>query len=79
LATNNRIKSKSNVDHGRKGNSLTYRQLIVELSKLNEYQLDCDVTVEMDLADECYPAELMICSTDHDSLDEDHPVLFVRD
>lgn len=58
---------------------MTYRQLIGELQKLTPDQLDCDVTVELQPEDECYPVkEIRIADVDHPSLDEDHPVLFVE-
>ena len=58
---------------------MTYRELIEQLEKLTEEQLECTVTVE-DLYDqECYSADLAITGNGHDSLDEDHPIItFVR-
>lgn len=62
---------------------MTYRELLAELQGLDDDQLDSDVTVELGLEDECYPAELRICDTDHfahnGSLDEFHPVIYVED
>lgn len=55
---------------------MTYKQLIEELQKLSPEQLSCDVTVEDGTENECYPAELRIADTEHDSLDENHPVIY---
>ena len=57
------------------GIEMTYRELIEQLEKLTEEQLECTVTVE-DLYDqECYAADLAITGNGHDSLDEDHPII----
>jgi len=56
---------------------MTYRQLIDQLEKLAEEQLDCVVTVEDPHEDECRAAELRICGDNHDSLDDNYPVIFV--
>ncbi len=55
---------------------ITYRELLKELSELSDQQLACDVTVEYGVDNECYQAELRICAKTHDSLDEDHPVIY---
>jgi hypothetical protein len=57
---------------------MTYRELRKALEDLTEDQLNCDVTVEAALSDECSPAELRTCGEDHDILDEDHPVIYVQ-
>jgi hypothetical protein len=57
---------------------MTYKQLIEELQKLTPEQLECDVTVEDSIDNECYPAELRIVGSEHDSLDEDHPVIYFK-
>ena len=59
---------------------MTYLELIDKLLNLQRYQLERDVTVEIfDGNDmECFPGSLMICGENHDSLDEDHPVIYVR-
>ncbi len=59
--------------------AITYRELLKNLQKLSEDQLDSDVTVELGLSDECFPAEFRICGEEHDVLDEDHPVIYVKD
>jgi hypothetical protein len=56
---------------------ITYRTLAKLIDKMSDEQKDSDVTVEIQMDDECYAAELRICDDNHDSLDEDHPVLFV--
>ena len=58
---------------------MTYKQLIAMLQELTKEQLSCDVTVELGLTDECYPAEFMIAGSDYDLLDVGHPVIYVRD
>ena len=56
---------------------MTYRELIEQLEKLTDEQLDCTVTVDSLDRRECYPAGLAITGNDHDSLDEDHPILTI--
>lgn len=57
---------------------MTYRELFEKLGTLTESQLNCDLTVELGPEDECYPAELRIAGSEHDSLDENHPIIFVE-
>lgn len=57
---------------------ITYRTLACLISKMNQDQLDSDVTIELSSSDECYPAELRIAGPSHGSLDENHPVLFIH-
>jgi hypothetical protein len=54
---------------------MKYRELLEKLKQLSDEQLNCDVTVEDNCECECYPGELDICGPNHDSLDEDHPVI----
>ena len=56
---------------------MTYRDLIKQLEKLTDEQLDCTMTVEDAYETECRAAELRICDDNHDSLDDNHPVIFV--
>lgn len=57
---------------------MTYRELLERLSSLSDEQLNCTVTIEDPYQDECFPAaELRICGEDHDSLDEDHPIIML--
>lgn len=58
---------------------MTYRELLAKLAQLNDYQLGCDVTVELAIEDECLPAGFRICGENHEVLDEDHPVIYVED
>lgn len=54
---------------------LTYSQLASIINReMTDDQKNSDVTVEVE--DECFAAEVRI---GHDSLDENHPVLFVPD
>jgi len=54
---------------------MTYQDLLNALSKMTPEQLQCDVTVESEYENECYPARLIFASDIHDSLDEDYPIL----
>jgi len=56
---------------------MTYRELIKELEQLTDEQLECTVTVDSLDRRECYPAMLATTLDDHDSLDEDHPILTI--
>ena len=62
---------------------MTYQQLMDRLSKLERWQLDCDVTVEIGEEDclkgEYYSAYLRMTGMDNDTLDENHPILFIND
>jgi hypothetical protein len=43
-------------------------------------QLDQNVTVELDASDEYYACdELRFADTEHDVLDEGHPIIYVHD
>lgn len=57
---------------------LTYAALRDLINQMSDDQLAMDVTVEDADEDECYAAELRICGHEHDSLDEFHPVIFLR-
>jgi hypothetical protein len=50
---------------------MTYRQLLLALQRLNNEQLDCEVSV-MDQDEEFYPATLSLYEYE-DVLNEDHP------
>ncbi len=54
---------------------ITYRQLKSLLETMSDDSLDCDVTVEDTYINQCYSAELRVAGTNHDSLEEGHPVL----
>ena len=57
---------------------MTYRQMVQIMNEVfTEDQWESDVTVEDGIEEECYAAELRICGDNHDSLDEDHPVIFI--
>lgn len=47
------------------------------MDEFTEEQLDCTVTVEMGVENECYPAELRVCADNHFCLDDNHPVIYV--
>ena len=53
---------------------MTYRELIEQLEKLTEEQLECTVTVQDLYQEEYYSADFDIV-VESDVLDEDHPVL----
>jgi len=56
---------------------MKYRELLEELRKLPEEQLDCDVTVEDAYEGECRLAELRFATEQHTLLDVNHPIIFV--
>lgn len=56
---------------------MTYRELLECLKQLTSEQLECDLTVELGLSDECCLGELRIADCEHDLLDEWHPVIYV--
>lgn len=58
---------------------MTYRELLAELSKFNDEQLDCDLTVEFSQIEEFYPACLGFTGDEPDVLDPHHPVIRVND
>jgi hypothetical protein len=53
---------------------MTYRQLQRELSRLTEFQLDCDVTIFAHQMGEFFGASLFINNGD-DILDDQHPYI----
>lgn len=53
----------------------TYRELLKQLSFMNDYQLDCPVTIELDIEGECVPGTLDITDSQHFCLDENIPVI----
>jgi len=55
---------------------MKYREALEMMKTFTEEQLDCDVTIELEYADECLSAELRICGENHTMLDEGHPVIF---
>ncbi|MFO7904291.1 MAG: hypothetical protein ACQESR_07650 [Planctomycetota bacterium] len=57
----------------------TFRQLRDAIKDFDDYQLDCNLTVEIAIEDECYPAELRFAGEEHGVLDENHPVFYVID
>jgi hypothetical protein len=56
---------------------MTYRELLEAMIHWSDDQLDSTITVEVAFEDECYPAELRIAGVDHDSLDENHPIIYI--
>jgi hypothetical protein len=56
---------------------MKYRELLESLKQLTSEQLECDLTVELGLSDECCLGELRIADCEHDLLDEWHPVIYV--
>jgi len=55
---------------------MTYRELLEKLTNMTDFQLDCDITVEDSCESECFAATLRIADTEHDSLDNNHPIIF---
>jgi len=60
-------------------NNMTYLDLLQALNNLTDEQLNCMVTVELGITDECYGADLRICDSEHGVLDENHPVIYAED
>ena len=60
-------------------NNMTYWDLLRALSKLTDEQLECTVTVELGITDECYAAKLRVCDSEHGVLDVNHPVIYAED
>lgn len=58
---------------------MTYRQLLSKMLTFTKEQLDSDVTIEMGIFNECFAANLRICGSEHESLDENHPVIYTSD
>lgn len=56
---------------------ITYKTLLNLLNRMSDEQLDCDVTIYDDVADEYLPGEMLICGHQHDVLDDGHPYLRV--
>jgi hypothetical protein len=59
-------------------NKMTYKELLAELQKLNEEQLNQDVTVyDCGINDEYYQAsvEFVFATEECDVLDIDHPII----
>jgi hypothetical protein len=56
---------------------MTYKELLAELQKLNEEQLNQDVAIWNDLLDEYYQLDVGLVFVDNtqDVLDVDHPVI----
>ena len=61
-----------------KGNVPTWRDIRDQLNSMSDDQLDCHCTVELDLSDECVPGYVDICGPNHDSLEENHPVIRIE-
>jgi len=53
--------------------TITYRDLLNKLQKLNENQLNSDITVQID--SEFYKATMYLTDNKIDILDEGHPVI----
>ena len=53
--------------------TITYRDLLNKLQKLNESQLNSDITVQID--SEFYKATMYLTDNSIDILDEGHPVI----
>lgn len=58
-------------------NKVTYRELIERLKGLTEEQLDMDLTIWNREEDECFPSNFLVIN--HESLDDDHPVLYYKE
>ena len=56
-------------------NAPTWADLLRQLQQLTPAQLSNPVTVELNFENECIPGNLDISGPNHDSLDEDIPVI----
>ena len=57
---------------------MTYKELLKQISQLNPAQLEWEVAIEVIGLEEIFrPLELRVCDSEHDYLEEDHPVIFV--
>ena len=55
---------------------MTYQELADAIAKMTDEQKQATVTIEDGSQNECYGKVELVFSTDqHDSLDEDHPIL----
>ncbi len=63
----------------RKEETMIYQELLNQLLSFSKERLLQTVTVELGIEDECFTADLRICGSDHDSLDEGRVVLYVED
>ena len=60
---------------------MTYRELLEKLMKLNNEQLDSDVTIYVPWDGEycTMDDDLWFACKDHSILDENHPILYIAD
>ena len=56
---------------------MKYGELLEKLYELSPAQLNCDVTIEDPSEGECFPTGFYVCDNEHDSLDPDHPILYM--
>ena len=57
----------------------TWEDMAKAIAEMSPEQRATNITVELKYADEFYPAELRICGSEHDVLDDGHPVIFVNE
>jgi len=57
---------------------MKYKTLLKQLQEMTPDQLECHVTVEDPHEDECFPAVLRTAGSHHNSLEENHPVLYME-
>jgi hypothetical protein len=57
---------------------MTFRELLSELKKFTQDQLDSTLTVEDAWENECFPAVLVFAGEDHDSLENEHPIILIK-
>lgn len=59
--------------------NFTYKELLNSLLKLDNQQLDCDITIFDEESGEYRPAQLTMIITNEDVLDTDHPVISIKE
>ena len=57
---------------------VTYGDMLEALKLCSPEQLRSNITIELEEADEFYPAEFRICGDNHQVLDDGHPVIFTK-
>ena len=58
---------------------MNYKELLLYLKGLTEEQLLSDVIVEDPYENVCYKAELRIVGEGHEFLEEDYPVIYLKE
>ena len=57
----------------------TWEDMQKAISLLSPEQRKKNITVELEYQDEFYPAEFRICGAEHSVLDDNYPIIFVKE